>query len=236
MESSSSTPLPAWKSSFLASCTASKSLTFGTYTLKSGRISPYFFNAGVFHEAPLLQDLSLAFANTIASHSPALDFDVLFGPAYKGIPLAAATVLGLANIDRQRFNSVGYAFDRKEVKKYGDGGRIVGKPLEGSRVLVIDDVITAGTAIRESVDIIEREGGTLVGIVVMLDRMEKMPTPTDDDGKPGPSAIGEIRRAYGVPVSAVLTLDDVMQGLRGAGEQSDLNRLEEYRAKYKAND
>ena len=237
MASASATSLPAWKASFLDSCASAKSLTFGTYTLKSGRISPYFFNAGVFHEASLLQGLSLAFAHTIASHnSPRLEFDVLFGPSYKGIPLATATVLGLASVDGERFKDVGYAFDRKEVKSYGDGGRIVGKPLKGRKVLIIDDVMTAGTAIRESAKIIKEEGGLLVGIVVMLDRMEKMPTATDEDGKPGPSAIGEVRRMFKVPVTAVLTLEDIMEGLKLQGNELDLKRLEDYRARYRCND
>lgn len=234
---SATNSLPPWKSSFLAFCYSAKSLTFGTYTLKSGRISPYFFNAAVFHEASLLQALSLAFAHTIESHSsPRLDFDVLFGPAYKGIPLATATVLSLANVDKERFKDIGYAFDRKQVKNYGDGGIIVGKPLRGKRVLIIDDVITAGTAIRESIDIIQKEGGTLVGIVVMLDRMEKKPSPTDNDGVPGPSAIGEIRKKFGVPVTAVLTLEDIMEGLKSQGNEVDLQRLEDYRSRYRAID
>lgn len=187
-----------WKSDFLSACTNANCLSFGTYTLKSGRISPYFFNAGLFHRADLLDSLSNAFAQTISSHKPSLSFDILFGPAYKGIPLAAATIKELAKLDRARFGSVSYSFNRKVAKTYGDGGNIVGAPLAGKRVMIIDDVMTAGTAVTECVEIIEREGGTVVGVVVALDRKEKMPTATDGDGVPGPSAIGEVKRKFGI--------------------------------------
>ena len=228
--------IPSWKSDFLSSCLSSSALRFGTFTLKSGRSSPYFFNAGVFHTAAPLHALSLAFAHTIAAHStPApLEFDVLFGPAYKGIPLAVTTIGQLAALDERRFGDVAYSFNRKEVKAHGDKGTLVGAALQGKRVLIVDDVMTAGTAVREAVDIITKEGGTLVGIVVALDRMEKMPTPQDDDGVPGPSAVGEVRRQYGVPVLAILTLDDIIAGFQQIGTQEDLERMEAYRQKYRA--
>lgn len=228
--------LPDWKASLLNSCMSAKSLSFGTFTLKSGRVSPYFFNAGLFYQAHLLRSLSTAYAQAIASFEPQLDFDVLFGPAYKGIPLAAVTVDKLAQVDDARFGKVGYSFNRKVAKTYGDGGNLVGSPLKGKRVVIIDDVITAGTAIRESVEIIKREGGTLVGIIVALDRMEKMPTATDDDGVPGPSAIGEIRREYNIPVLSVLTLDDIIHQLKSIGNPEEIRRMEDYRNKYKTSD
>lgn len=254
-----SNSLPPWKTDFLASCKSANALTFGTYTLKSGRVSPYFFNAGLFHRADLLTTLSTAFAETIASyaspsqnpetdsqnHSKPLEFDILFGPAYKGIPLAAATLSHLAALSPTHFSHISYAFNRKEAKTHGDGGSIVGAPLKGKRVVIIDDVITAGTAIKEAVEIIQKEGGTLVGVVVALDRMERMPSASDgggggSDGQEtegtGLSAIGEVRRRYGVPVLAVLTLEDIMQGLKAEGSEEDLKRMEQYRAQYRARD
>lgn len=211
-------------------------MTFGTYTLKSGRISPYFFNIGVFCKGSLLYALSNAFSQTIAAHSdPApLEFDILFGPAYKGIPLAATTVEKLALLDEKRFGEVSYAFNRKEVKAYGDGGSIVGAPLKGKRVLIIDDVMTAGTAIRESVEIIMKEGGTLVGVVVALDRQEKAPAKEGEtEETPRASAVGEVRKRYGVPVLAILTLNDIIEGFKAGGAEEDVAKMEAYREKYK---
>ncbi|KAJ9635887.1 hypothetical protein H2199_008240 [Coniosporium tulheliwenetii] len=178
---------------------------------------PYFFNAGLFHTASLLDSLTAAYAATLASS--VVDFDVLFGPAYKGIPLAAATAIQLRTLDDARF------------------GGIIGAPLKGKRVVVIDDVITAGTAIREAIEIIKKEGGTLVGIVVAFDRLEKTPAREgEQEEAPRGSAIGEVRREYGIPVLSILTLDDVVEFLRGMGTDEDVRRLEEYRAKYKASD
>lgn len=228
------TSLPPWKQDFLQACTTSSCLTFGTYTLKSGRISPYFFNAGVFHRASLLRPLSLAFANAIASHHPKLEFDVLFGPAYKGIPLAVITLEKLAALDEARFGETSYSFNRKEVKAYGDKGTLVGSPLQGKRVLIVDDVMTAGTAVGEAVEIIKKEGGTLVGIVIALDRMEKIPS--EDDSKPGPSTVQEVQRRYGVPVLACLTLDDILEGYKAKGTEEEIKALEAYREKYRASD
>ncbi|KAI9798757.1 MAG: orotate phosphoribosyltransferase [Piccolia ochrophora] len=229
-------PLPTWKTDFLQTCIEGGVLRFGTFELKSKRISPYFFNAGLFHRADLLRSISTAYAHTILaflSQSP-LDFDVLFGPAYKGIPLATATVEKLAGLDQGRFGGLSYSFNRKEAKDHGEGGSIVGSPLKGKRVVIVDDVITAGTAIREAIDIIEREGGTLVGIIVALDRMERMPAPQDDAPPPRQSAIGQVREKYRVPVLSILTVDEIIDGLSGLGTEEDIRRLGEYREKYRA--
>ncbi|KAF2726726.1 orotate phosphoribosyltransferase [Polyplosphaeria fusca] len=231
--------LPAYKESFLKDCVAAEALKFGTFTLKSKRISPYFFNAGLFHRADLLRSMTAAYANTLKAYgdsSPSFEFDVLFGPAYKGIPLAAATLDKLADLDIAKYGKLSYSFNRKEAKDHGEGGNIVGASLKGKRIVIIDDVITAGTAIREAIDIIKREGGELVGIIVAFDRLEKVPSATDDDGTPRPSAIGEVRKQYGIPVFAILTLDDVIEFLRSLGSADDLKRLDEYRIKYKASD
>ncbi|ORY10328.1 phosphoribosyltransferase-like protein [Clohesyomyces aquaticus] len=232
-------PLPTYKETFLKDCVNAGALKFGTFTLKSKRISPYFFNAGLFHRADLLRSISSAYAHTLKAHGesdPAFQFDVLFGPAYKGIPLAAATVDKLADLDIDKYGKKSYSFNRKEAKDHGEGGSIVGASLKGQKVVIVDDVITAGTAIREAIDIIKKEGGELVGIIVAFDRLEKTPSATDDDGTPRPSAIGEVRKQYGIPVLAILTLDDVVEYLRSLGSAEDLKRLDEYRAKYKASD
>ncbi|KAF2243041.1 orotate phosphoribosyltransferase [Trematosphaeria pertusa] len=231
--------LPEYKTAFMRDCVSADALKFGTFTLKSKRISPYFFNAGLFHRAYLLRSISSAYAHTLTAHAqsdPSFHFDVLFGPAYKGIPLAAATIDKLADLDLDKYGKTSYSFNRKEAKDHGEGGNIVGASLKGQKVVIVDDVITAGTAIREAIEIIKREGGELVGIIVAFDRLEKTPSATDDDGTPRPSAIGEIRKQYGIPVLAILTLDDVIEYLKSLGSAEDLERLDEYRAKYKASD
>jgi len=227
--------LPPYKSQFIQKCIDADALKFGTFTLKSGRISPYFFNAGLFHRADLLRSISTAYAETLAAAN--LPFDVLFGPAYKGIPLATATVDKLADIDVKRFGHTSYSFNRKEAKDHGEGGTIVGSPLKGKKIIIVDDVITAGTAIREAIQIIKREGGELVGIVVAFDRLEKTPAKDgENEDAPRRSAIGEVREEHGIPVLSILTLDDVVKYLKPLGTENDLKRLEEYWAKYKASD
>ena len=231
--------LPAYKENFVKDCVSAGALKFGTFTLKSKRISPYFFNAGLFHRADVIRSISLAYAQTLKTYGesdPSFDFDVLFGPAYKGIPLAATSIDKLADLDIEKYGKKSYSFNRKEAKDHGEGGNIVGAPLKGQKVVIVDDVITAGTAIREAIEIIKKEGGELVGIVVAFDRLEKTPSATDDDGTPRPSAIGELRKQYGIPVLAILTLDDVIEYLRGLGSAEELKRLDEYREKYKASD
>ncbi|KAF2877371.1 phosphoribosyltransferase-like protein [Massariosphaeria phaeospora] len=233
------TSLPQYKETFLKDCVAADALKFGTFTLKSKRISPYFFNAGLFHRADLLRSISSAYAHTLKARGdadPSFEFDVLFGPAYKGIPLAAAAIDKLADLDLPKYGHKSYSFNRKEAKDHGEGGSIVGAALKGKKVVIVDDVITAGTAIREAIEIIRKEGGELVGIVVAFDRLEKTPSAEDDDGTPRPSAIGEVRKQYGIPVLAILTLDDVVEYLKSLGSADDLKRLDEYREKYRASD
>lgn len=229
----SSSDLPQYKQDFLATAIEGEILSFGSFALKSGRTSPYFFNCGLFYSASLLRAISTAFAKTILA-SPSLQFDIIFGPAYKGIPLATSTCDKLAELAPEKYGQVCYAFDRKEAKDHGEGGSFVGAPLRGKRVLIVDDVVTAGTAKREAIAKIEKEGGIVAGILVALDRMETLPTADGKEGMRGPSAIGEIRRDYGVPVLAILTLEEIIRGLKGSGKEKEVESMEEYWAKYKA--
>ncbi|KAL2889608.1 Orotate phosphoribosyltransferase [Ceratocystis lukuohia] len=233
---SSSTALPPHKAAFLKAAITGDILKFGSFTLKSGRQSPYFFNAGDFYRADLLTALSEAYATTIANAAAdGLEFDVIFGPAYKGIPLATMATLALGAMGPQ-YADICYSFDRKEAKDHGEGGSIVGAPLKGKRVLIVDDVVTAGTAKREAIAKITKEGGQVVGIVVAVDRMEKLPSPDGDDTKPMPSAIGELKKEYNLPIYAILTLDDIVNGMKEFASPEDVKRTEEYRTKYKASD
>jgi orotate phosphoribosyltransferase len=170
---------------------------------------------------------------------------VLLSPAYKGIPLACSTLLELFRLDPQTWSSVSYSCNRKEVKDHGEGGGILGASLKGKNVLVIDDVITAGTAMRETIELVAKEGGKVVGFVVALDRLEKMPgrrekeeeeEEGEDDGEPRMSAMGQIRREFGVQTASIVTLDDLIAVLRGMGDEGDIERLEEYRRRYLASD
>ncbi|TAQ90263.1 hypothetical protein B7494_g1402 [Chlorociboria aeruginascens] len=232
------TSVSPYKADFLNAAIEGGVLKFGSFELKSKRISPYFFNAGEFYRADLLRAISTAYAKTIieTSAESALEFDILFGPAYKGIVLAAATADKLADLQPEKYEKICYSFDRKEAKDHGEGGSIVGAPLKGKRVLIVDDVVTAGTAKRQAIQKIRKEGGIVIGILVALDRMEKLPSPDGDDSKPMPSAIGEIRKEYGIPVLSILTLDDIIGGLKGIRPEDDITKMEEYRAKYRASD
>ncbi|MGB5717952.1 MAG: orotate phosphoribosyltransferase [Gammaproteobacteria bacterium] len=194
-------------------------LRFGDFTLKSGRTSPYFFNAGLFNTGEQLARLGRCYAQAITdSH---IDFDVLFGPAYKGIPLAAAASIALAD-HHQR--NIPWCFNRKEAKDHGEGGNLVGAGLSG-KILVIDDVITAGTAIRESVDIIESAGATLAGVVIALDRQER--------GRDERSAIQEVEETLGITVTSIVTLAHLLEYLRSKPERSeDVEKIEAYRLQY----
>ncbi|MDY0137476.1 MAG: orotate phosphoribosyltransferase [Thiomicrospira sp.] len=197
-------------------------LKFGQFTLKSGRTSPYFFNAGLFNTGAQLDTLSQAYAATIAQSG--MEFDVLFGPAYKGIPLAATTSVALA---REHGINKPYAFNRKEIKDHGEGGQIVGHPLEG-RILIIDDVITAGTAIRESIELIHHHGATPAGVVVALDRMER--------GQSELSAIQEVEQQYGLPVVSIINLNDLIAYLHEQHQQPQaLAAMQRYRQTYGIN-
>ncbi|KAF4126751.1 orotate phosphoribosyltransferase [Geosmithia morbida] len=232
------TQLPEYKQKFLEASTSGGVLKFGSFELKSKRISPYFFNAGLFHTSRLAGAIATAFANTIAEaqSQQGLEFDIIFGPAYKGIPLAASIAIKLGELAPANLDSVSYSFDRKEAKDHGEGGNIVGAPLEGKKILIVDDVITAGTAKREAIEKIRKEGGHVAGIVVALDRMEKLPAADGDDSKPGPSAIGELRKEYGIPIFSILTLDDIISGMKSFASEEDIKRIEAYRNQYKATD
>ncbi|KAJ2783746.1 hypothetical protein GGI15_002468 [Coemansia interrupta] len=220
--------LQTYQREFIDFAIANGVLTFGEFTLKSGRKSPYFFNAGKFNSGSALHKLGQYYAAAITAHAE-LQYDVLFGPAYKGIPLAASTVIALAAQEGGR--DVAYAFNRKEKKDHGEGGHIVGAQLAG-RVLVVDDVITAGTAIRESMELIAEEGAQLAGVVVAIDRQER--------GRESErSAIQEIQGEYGVPVVAVVRLDDIVEYLEehGSGDAAAaerLNAMKAYRQEYGA--
>ncbi|MDQ7914189.1 orotate phosphoribosyltransferase [Pseudomonas sp. 102515] len=194
-------------------------LRFGEFTLKSGRISPYFFNAGLFHSGTALAQLGRCYADALVQAN--LPFDVLFGPAYKGIPLAAATAVALVE---HHGRDVPWCFNRKEAKDHGEGGLLVGAPLTG-RALIIDDVITAGTAIREVMQIIEGQGASAAGVLIALNRQER--------GRGELSAIQEVERDYGIPVLSIVALDQVLEYL---AEDAELKRhlpaVQDYRAQY----
>ncbi len=236
--------LPSWKSSLIELALQSNILTFGSYKLKSNRISPYFVNCGLFCRAKLIRAISEAYArelNSYAQQNKECNFDVLFGPAYKGIPLCATTAEKLASLDEQRWGEVAYSFNRKEVKDHGEGGLMVGESLKGKKVVIIDDVMTAGTAIREAISIIDSQGGKLVGIIVAVDRQEKLPSQSEKDGKGDDgslrgSTIGEVRREYGVPVMAVLTLGDLIVGMKKMGREEEVKQMEAYYEQYKPTD
>ncbi len=194
-------------------------LRFGDFTLKSGRVSPYFFNAGLFQTGRDLARLGRFYAAAINARRA--EFDVLFGPAYKGIPLACATAIALADgFDRD----TPWAFNRKEQKDHGEGGNIVGAPLTG-RILVIDDVITAGTAIRQSMELIQAAGAEPAGVVIALDRQER--------GQGDLSAVQEVERTYGVPVLSIVRLDQVLEYLEHRPElAAHASRVDAYRQRY----
>ncbi len=193
-------------------------LRFGEFKTKAGRLSPYFFNAGLFNDGESLNRLAQFYAKAILASG--LDFDVLFGPAYKGIPLVAATAMALA----QQGRNLPYAYNRKEAKDHGEGGTLVGAPLAG-RVLIVDDVISAGTSVRESVEMIRAAGATPCGVVIALDRMER--------GTGDLSAVQEVERDYGIPVVAVASLGDLLAFLAQRPEFKDNEEaVARYRQEY----
>ena len=188
-----------FRQEFIEFALAQNVLRFGEFTTKAGRLSPYFFNAGLFNDGAALDRLSQFYAKAIQASG--IDADMLYGPAYKGIPLVSVTALALARAGR----NLPFAFNRKEAKDHGEGGNIIGAPLAG-RVLIIDDVISAGTSVRESVEAIRAAGAEPCGVVIALDRMER--------GTGALSAVQEVEQDYGIPVVAVATLDDLMAFLR----------------------
>jgi orotate phosphoribosyltransferase len=193
-------------------------LCFGEFQTKAGRLSPYFFNAGLFNDGAALRNLSQFYAQAIlASEVP---FDMLFGPAYKGIPLVAGTAIALA----EQGSNVPYCYNRKEAKDHGEGGTTVGAKLQG-RVLIIDDVISAGTSVRESIELIRASGAQPCGVVIALDRMER--------GQSELSAAQEVQRNYDIPVISIATLDDLLGYLRDeGGKVQNLTAVQSYRDRY----
>jgi orotate phosphoribosyltransferase len=194
-------------------------LRFGSFTLKSGRQSPYFFNSGLFNSGASLAELGRFYAQTIVDSG--LAFETLFGPAYKGIPLASTTVIALAD---QHQRDIPYVFNRKEVKDHGEGGQLVGADLNG-KVLIIDDVISAGTSVRESVEIIKAADAKPAGVIIALDRQER--------GQDERSAIQQVEQELNIPVMSIITLADLMTYLENSAELAKhLPAVQAYRAEY----
>jgi orotate phosphoribosyltransferase len=240
----------SYKATLLPLLLKTSVLSFGTYTLKSGRISPYFFTSSLLHTSSLLGALAKAYASVLTSPPFSLPlgteeagsnadgsfsphFDILFGPAYKGIPLSAIVVRELEFSGKQ-FAGVSYSFNRKEAKDHGEGGTIVGASLKGKRVVVIDDVMTAGTALREAVSIIKAQGGIVVGVVLLLTRQERV-----SDVEPR-SAMKVAEDELGIPVRAVLKFEDLIEAIEagqieGAGA-NELDQMKIYREKYGSKD
>jgi orotate phosphoribosyltransferase len=208
----------AHQKEFIELILAKQVLRFGEFTLKSGRTSPYFFNAGMISDGESLGTLGACYASAIVESG--IDFDMLFGPAYKGIPLATATAVALA---AQHGRSVPVAFNRKEAKSHGEGGKLIGAPLAG-RVLIVDDVITAGTAVRESIDLIRGAGATPAGVVLALDRQERGQGPL--------TAVQEVQTSFSIPVVRIITLDDLIAYLDGAGPIDGLAALRNHRSRF----
>jgi orotate phosphoribosyltransferase len=211
-----------YRKDFIAFCIESGALKFGNFTTKSGRVSPYFFNIGAFASGAALERLAQFYAKAIVASG--VKFDMMFGPAYKGIALAAATAIVLARSGRD----IPYAFNRKEAKDHGEGGDTIGAPVAG-RVLIVDDVLTAGTAVRESLALIRARGATPVALAIALDRMER--------GQGAASAIREIEERHAISVVAIANLDDLTGWLQGRpGMQRELRAIDEYRQLYGAAD
>jgi len=209
-----------FRQDFLAFALAREVLRFGEFVTKAGRTSPYFFNAGLFNDGDSLRRLGNFYAEALVASG--VGCDQLFGPAYKGITLAAATAIALAG----KGQNMPFSFNRKEAKDHGEGGSLVGAPLKG-RVLIVDDVITAGTSVRESVELIRGHGADPAGVLIALDRMER--------GQGARSAVQEVRESFGIPVIAIATVDDLMRFIVGRPELAGhIPRVEAYRAEYGA--
>ncbi len=211
--------MQAYKREFIDLALELGVLRFGEFTLKSGRISPYFFNAGLFNTGYAAARLGRYYAAAIADSG--VDFEMLFGPAYKGIPLAALSAAALAE---HQDNDVPFAFNRKEAKAHGEGGSIVGAPLAG-KVLIVDDVITAGTAVREAYQIISSTGAEVAGLAISLDRQER--------GQGSLSAVQELKQALGIPVISIIRLNDLIDTLEESTEYDKfLEPVLAYRKRY----
>ncbi|MCR9576073.1 orotate phosphoribosyltransferase [Vibrio alginolyticus] len=211
--------MKAYQREFIEFALEKEVLKFGEFTLKSGRKSPYFFNAGLFNTGRDLARLGRFYAAALADSG--IEFDVLFGPAYKGIPIATTTAVALA--DHHDVDTP-YCFNRKEAKDHGEGGKLVGSALEG-RIMLVDDVITAGTAIRESMEIIQANGADLAGVLVAIDRQEK--------GKGELSAIQEVERDFGCAIISIVSLTDLVTFLEEKGtDKEHLEAVKAYRAEY----
>jgi orotate phosphoribosyltransferase len=211
--------MKAFQIEFIEFALSRQVLKFGSFTLKSGRTSPYFFNAGLFNTGGDLAKLGRFYAAAIQDSG--IGFDVLFGPAYKGIPIATTTAVALAE---HHDRDVPYCFNRKEAKTHGEGGNLVGSALQG-RILLVDDVITAGTAIRESMQIIQAQGAELAGVLIALDRQER--------GQGELSAIQEVERDFGTQVVSIIGLNDLINYLQGKPELAEhLEAVTAYRAQY----
>ncbi|MEO8009808.1 MAG: orotate phosphoribosyltransferase [Betaproteobacteria bacterium] len=207
-----------FRQDFIEFAVGSGVLCFGEFRTKAGRMSPYFFNAGLFNDGNSLRQLGQFYAKALLAADTGLD--ILFGPAYKGIPLVTATAIALADFGR----NLPFCFNRKEAKDHGEGGVTVGAPLKG-RVLIIDDVISAGTSVRESVEIIRGAGAQPAGVLIALDRMER--------GTGALSAVQEVRAQFGFPVISIATLDDLAIFLRSHGDLArQLRSVERYRNEY----
>lgn len=207
-----------FRQEFIRFAITQQAVSFGQFKTKAGRLSPYFFNSGLFSDGDSLYQLAQFYAKAILASGIA--FDMLFGPAYKGIPLVSATAVTLAQSGR----NLRFAFNRKEAKDHGEGGNIIGAALTG-RVLIIDDAISAGTAVRESLDIIRAAGATPCGVVVALDRMER--------GTGKLSAMQEVQETYKIPVISVATLDDLVSYLKtDPARTADLDAVGRYRDQY----
>jgi orotate phosphoribosyltransferase len=211
--------MQAYQTEFIDLCTQHGVLRFGSFTLKSGRESPYFFNAGLFNTGAAIGAVGRAYASALAASD--LKFDMLFGPAYKGIPLVTITAAALAE---RHGRNLPFAFNRKEAKDHGEGGNIVGSALKG-RVLIVDDVITAGTAIRESIDIIQAAGAQPAGVLLALDRQERA---SGSDF----SAVQDVSRQYKIPVVSVVSLADLMDHMSASGRGVELADMRQYRQRY----
>lgn len=214
--------MESYKREFLDFAVNIEVLRFGEFTLKSGRTSPYFFNSGLFNSGISLGKLGRYYAQAIESSG--IEFDMIYGPAYKGIPLAAATAIALADHHNR---DIPYAFNRKEAKDHGEGGTTVGAPLKG-KILIIDDVISAGTSARESVEVIAAQGAQVAGMVIALDRQER--------GQGERSAVQEVEKTQNIKVACIITLSDLVEYLEDKEDKEDslgkLDSIRAYRQRY----